>query len=115
MLLQVGRRMLVNGERLLTFKYDMMSGTEAVLDKRNDPLLNVTYDDLGRPLKWTPKGPFAPVSLVYDKYGLLQEWTWGNQKEDYIYDRAGRFEGTSYADGTKIIYSYKNSDSIKVR
>ena len=28
--------MIVNGEHILTFKYDMQSGTEAVVDKRGN-------------------------------------------------------------------------------
>ncbi|RXG62290.1 Teneurin-m, partial [Armadillidium vulgare] len=110
---QMGRKMRVNGEELLTFKYDLFSGTEAVINKGGNVLLNVTYDDLGRPLRWTPAEPFHSVSLKYDRYGLLQEWQWGEQKEDYIYDRAGRFEGITYADGSKITYSYKDLSSIK--
>lgn len=74
----------------------------------------MTYDDLGRPLKWTPIEPFEPVSLVYDRYGLLQEWTWGGLKEDYNYDRAGRFQGITFADGNEIVYSYKDIDNTKV-
>lgn len=112
--LQMGRKMSVNGEEILTFKYDLFSGTEAVVNKGGNTLLNVTYDDLGRPLRWTPAPPFYPVSLKYDIYGLLQEWKWGDQMEDYNYDRAGRFEGITYADGSKITYSYKDTFSIKV-
>ncbi|MCL4121473.1 UNVERIFIED_CONTAM: hypothetical protein GTU68_060354, partial [Idotea baltica] len=110
---KMGRKMRVNGEELLEFTYDLFSGTEAVINKEGTTLLNVTYDALGRPLSWTPAPPFHAVSLKYDRYGLLQDWRWGSQKEDYIYDRAGRFEGITYADGSKITYSYKDMSSIK--
>lgn len=110
----MGRKMRVNGEDLLTFKYDVFSRTEAVVSKQGITLLNVTYDDLGRPLRWTPTAPYAPVSLSYDRYGLLQEWKWGELREDYLYDHAGRFEGISYADRSKFTYSYKRISSIKV-
>nr|XP_027219710.1 LOW QUALITY PROTEIN: teneurin-m-like [Penaeus vannamei] len=110
---QVGRKMRVNGEDLLTFKYDLFTGTEAVLNEVGATLLNVTYDPLGRPLKWTPAQPFLPVQLKYNRFGQLEEWTWGDMREQYSYDRAGRYEGVTYADGTRVMYSFKDLSSVK--
>lgn len=106
--------MRVNGEDLLTFKYDLFTGTEAVLNEVGATLLNVTYDPLGRPLKWTPAQPFLPVQLKYNRFGQLEEWTWGDMREQYSYDRAGRYEGVTYADGTRVMYSFKDLSSVKV-
>ncbi|ROT60815.1 putative teneurin-m [Penaeus vannamei] len=105
--------MRVNGEDLLTFKYDLFTGTEAVLNEVGATLLNVTYDPLGRPLKWTPAQPFLPVQLKYNRFGQLEEWTWGDMREQYSYDRAGRYEGVTYADGTRVMYSFKDLSSVK--
>ena len=106
--------MRVNGEDLLTFKYDLSSQTEAVFNEAGSTLLNVTYDMVGRPLKWTPAQPFQPVELDYDRFGFLKTWIWGNMKEDYIYDRSGRLEGVKYADGSQITYFFKDMFSTKV-
>ncbi|XP_066954350.1 teneurin-m-like isoform X2 [Macrobrachium rosenbergii] len=110
---QVGRKMRVNGEDLLTFKYDLYTGTEAVLNEAGATLLNVSYDALGRPLRWSPAQPFLPVQLTYDRFGQLEHWSWGEMREDYAYDRNGRFEGVTFADGTKVTYSFKDLSSVK--
>lgn len=107
--------MKVNGEDLLTFKYDLLTGTEAVLNEAGASLLNVSYDALGRPLRWSPARPFLPVVMSYDRFGQLESWSWGDMKEDYTYDRNGRFEGVTYGDGTRIIYSFRDATSVKVR
>lgn len=53
--LQVGRKLRINGQNLLTLEYDRESKTMAVfLDDRLE-LLNVTYDRTARPVKWIPK------------------------------------------------------------
>ncbi|CAL4063225.1 unnamed protein product [Meganyctiphanes norvegica] len=110
---QVGRKMRVNGEDLLTFKYDIKTGTEAVLNKVGSTLLNVTYDVLGRPLRWSPGQPFLPVQLTYKRFGQLEQWSWGDMTETFTYDRAGRFEGIEYADGGKVTYFFKDMSSVK--
>ncbi|XP_050695509.1 teneurin-m-like isoform X5 [Eriocheir sinensis] len=110
---QVGRKMRVNGEDLLTFKYDLFTGTEAILNENGATLLNVSYDQLGRPLRYTPAQPFLPVTMSYDRYGQLAIWSWGDMKEEYAYNRNGRFEGVTYSDGIKVIYSFKDTSSVK--
>lgn len=106
--------MRVNGEDLLTFKYDLFTGTEAILNENGATLLNVSYDTLGRPLRYTPAQPFLPVTMSYDRYGQLAVWSWGDMKEEYTYNRNGRFEGVTYSDGSKVVYSFKDISSVKV-
>jgi hypothetical protein len=53
---QVGRRLRVNGENLLTTEYDRETGTVAVFkDDHVTELLNVTYDGTARPVRWGPR------------------------------------------------------------
>ena len=106
--------MRVNGEDLLTFKYDLFTGTEAILNENGATLLNVSYDQLGRPLYYNPAQPFLPVAISYDRLGQMASWSWGDMKEEYSYNRNGRFEGVTYSDGTKIVYSFKDANSVKV-
>lgn len=49
---QVGRKLRVNGENLLTMEYDRETGTVAVFMDDRVELLNVTYDRTARPVKW---------------------------------------------------------------
>lgn len=107
--------MLVNGENLLIIKYDKASATEAVFNHIGMSLMNVTYDPLGRPLRWHPSEPFLPVTVTYDRFGQLEQWTWGDQRETYTHDKDGRLDSVSYADGTKITYDYKDDQRLTVR
>jgi hypothetical protein len=53
---QVGRKLRVNGENLLTTEYDHETGTVAVFkDDHITELLNVTYDRTSRPVRWGPR------------------------------------------------------------
>ncbi|XP_050092501.1 teneurin-m isoform X3 [Anopheles aquasalis] len=111
-LTQVGRKLRVNGENLLTFEYekDTSSITVSVDDKTE--LLNVTYDKSSRPIAYRPQsGEYADVDLEYDRFGRLTSWKWGNLKEEYTFDRAGRLNEIKYGDGSSIVYAFKDTFS----
>ncbi|XP_021940923.1 teneurin-m isoform X3 [Zootermopsis nevadensis] len=107
---QVGRKLRVNGENLLTTEYDRETGTVAVfMDDRITELLNVTYDRTARPVKWGPRnGIFAGVELEYDRFSRLTSWKWGDLTESYVFDRAGRLSEIHYGDGSAMIYAFKD-------
>lgn len=108
--IQVGRKLRVNGENLLTLEYDRETGTVAAFmgdDKME--LLNVTYDRTARPIKWGPRnGIFAGVDLEYDRFSRLVRWSWGDLTEHYSFDRAGRLNEIKYSDGSSMIYAFKD-------
>ncbi|XP_053675682.1 teneurin-m [Anopheles nili] len=111
-LTQVGRKLRVNGENLLTFEYekDTSSITVSVDDKTE--LLNVTYDKSSRPIAYRPQsGEYADVDLEYDRFGRLTSWKWGNLKEEYTFDRAGRLNEIKYGDGSSIVYAFRDTVS----
>ena len=110
---QLGKRMRVNGENLLTVEYDKESLSEAVfMEDRAVQLVNITYDDMSRPVSWTP-GPsssFAAVQVSYDRFGQLAVWRQGaDMSEAYNYDRSGRLAEVVFADGNKLIYSFRDA------
>jgi len=53
--IQVDKKMRVNGENLLTIEYDRESKSEIIFIGDRVPILNVTFDPLGRPLRWLPR------------------------------------------------------------
>lgn len=108
---QLGKRMRVNGENLLTVEYDKESNTEAVfMEDRAVELLNITYDDMSRPVTWSPghSSSFASVELAYDRFGRLAQWRKGDMSEAYAYDRSGRLAQVLFNDGHKIVYSFRD-------
>lgn len=54
-MVQVGRKLRVNGENLLTLEYDRETASVAVFMDDRVELLNVTYDRTARPVKWGPR------------------------------------------------------------
>ncbi|XP_059482465.1 teneurin-m isoform X2 [Neocloeon triangulifer] len=107
---QIGRKLRVNGENLLTLEYDRGTGTVAVFMDDRVELLNITYDRLARPVKWGPSrnGVFDGVELEYDRFSRLSSWKRGDLSETYGFDRAGRLFEIRYGDGTAITYSFKD-------
>ncbi|XP_014486538.1 PREDICTED: teneurin-m isoform X2 [Dinoponera quadriceps] len=106
---QVGRKLRVNGEILLSLEYDRETNSVAVFMDDRVELLNVTYDRTARPVKWGPRnGIFAGVELEYDRFSRLTSWTWGDISETYGFDRAGRLYEIKYSDGTSMVYAFKD-------
>ncbi|XP_026326587.1 teneurin-m isoform X2 [Hyposmocoma kahamanoa] len=106
---QIGRKLRVNGENLLTLEYDRDSSTVAVFMDDKVELLNVTYDRTARPVKWGPRnGIFAEVELEYDRFNRLTRWSWGDLNETYGFDRAGRLHEIRYGDGSSLAYSFRD-------
>ncbi|KAL4707465.1 hypothetical protein ACJJTC_000109 [Scirpophaga incertulas] len=106
---QIGRKLRVNGENLLTLEYDRDSSTVAVFMDDKVELLNVTYDRTARPVKWGPRsGIFAEVELEYDRFNRLTRWSWGDLNETYVFDRAGRLHEIRYGDGSSLAYSFRD-------
>ncbi|KZC14038.1 Teneurin-2 [Dufourea novaeangliae] len=105
---QVGRKLRVNGDILLSLEYDRETNSVAVF-MEDVELLNVTYDRTARPIKWGPRnGIFADVELEYDRFSRLTSWAWGDISETYGFDRAGRLYEIKYSDGTSMIYAFKD-------
>nr|XP_029731873.1 teneurin-m isoform X7 [Aedes albopictus] len=108
-LTQVGRKLRVNGENLLTFEYEKDSSSITVSVDDKTELLNVTYDKSSRPIAYRPQsGEYADVDLEYDRFGRLISWKWGNLKEEYTFDRAGRLNEIKYGDDSSIVYAFKD-------
>ncbi|KAK0093016.1 hypothetical protein PV326_000107, partial [Microctonus aethiopoides] len=106
---QVGRKLRVNGDVLLSLEYDRETNTVAVFIDDRVELLNVTYDRNARPLKWSPRnGIFAGVDLEYDRFSRLTRWARGDISETYGFDRAGRLYEIKYSDGSAMVYAFKD-------
>ncbi len=111
-IVQLGKKMRVNGENLLTVEYDKESLTEAVfMEDRAVELLNITYDDMSRPISWVPgrSSSFAAVEVNYDRFGQLALWKQGDLSEAYNYDRSGRLAEVVFADGHKLVYTFRDA------
>ncbi|XP_054085510.1 teneurin-m isoform X2 [Zeugodacus cucurbitae] len=106
---QVGRKLRVNGDNVLTLEYDRDAQSVVVLVDDKQELLNVTYDRTARPVSFRPQsGDYADVDLEYDRFGRLVSWKWGVLQEAYTFDRNGRLNEIKYGDGSSMVYAFKD-------
>lgn len=106
---QVGKKLRINGENIVSLEFERESGTVAAFIDEHIELLNITYDVAGRPFKWGPRNKiYSEVELTYDRFSRLSVWRWGDLKEMYGYDRAGRLCEIRYADGKSTLYVFKD-------
>lgn len=52
---QVGKKLRINGENIVSLEFDRDSGTVAAFIDEHIELLNITYDVAGRPFRWGPR------------------------------------------------------------
>lgn len=106
---QVGRKLRINGENILTLEYDRDTSSVVVFADDKIQLINVTYDRTSRPISFKPQsGEYAEVNLEYDRFGRFSSWKWNDLQESYTFDRAGRLNEIKYGDGSSIVYSFKD-------
>ncbi|KAH8318477.1 hypothetical protein KR067_003830 [Drosophila pandora] len=106
---EVGRKLRVNGDNVLTLEYDRETQSVVVLVDDKQELLNVTYDRTSRPISFRPQsGDYADVDLEYDRFGRLVSWKWGVLQEAYSFDRNGRLNEIKYGDGSTMVYAFKD-------
>ncbi|XP_055907187.1 teneurin-m isoform X3 [Eupeodes corollae] len=106
---QVGRKLRVNGDNVLTLEYDRDTSSVVVFVDDKQELLNVTYDRTARPVSFKPQsGDYADVDLEYDRFGRLVSWKWGTLQEAYTFDRSGRLNEIKYGDGSSMVYAFKD-------
>lgn len=112
---KVGKKLRINGENLLTIEYDKETSSVSVFMDDKVELLNVSYDKSARPIKFGLRnGIFKEVELEYDRFSRLSKWQWGELSEKYEFDRAGRLNEIKYADGSSLIYTFKDMFSSLV-
>ncbi|XP_065289509.1 teneurin-m isoform X2 [Dermacentor albipictus] len=105
-IMQVGRKLKVNGDNLLAIEFDRQQYSETLYDRNQLALLTVRYDSLGHPLSWQPTQNVTSVTLEYDRFGRLIRWERGQLSEKYSFDIRGRLADVRYADGSGIMYKY---------
>nr|CAD7401782.1 unnamed protein product [Timema cristinae] len=118
---QVGRKLRVNGENLLTTEYDRETGTVAVFMDDRVELLNVTYDRTARPVKWGPRaGRLSEIrygdgsAMIYafkDMFSSLPLKVSTPRGSDYLlqYDEAGALQSLTTPRGHIHAFSLQTS------
>lgn len=49
---------------------------------------------------------------MYDRYGRLSSWQWGEMGEEYTYDHKGFLTEIKYEDDTSFRYTYSENSLV---
>ncbi len=108
----IRKMMSVNGDTLLTVYYDKLQRREVLYAGSKRELLEVRYDSSSRPIHWDPRvAGFATVKQGYDRFGRLQQWSWGDVIEQYEYDKSGRLERVILGDKPILRYHFPDTET----
>ncbi|XP_055602719.1 teneurin-a [Uranotaenia lowii] len=103
------REIWVNQTRALRIDYEHLQNREVFINKNDEVMLTVLYDQSGLPISYYPGGEashFFPLNVSYDRFNRIEGWQWGPAELKYNYDMSGLLsEVTSQQDGI-ISYSY---------
>ena len=66
---------------------------------------------MSRSISWSPicSSSFAGVEVSYDRFGQLALWKEGDLSESDNYERSGRLAEVVFADGSKLVYSFRDA------
>ncbi|XP_038105737.1 teneurin-a isoform X4 [Culex quinquefasciatus] len=103
------REIWVNNSRTIRIDYEQLQNREVYMNKYDDIILSVLFDQSGLPISYYPGGEtsrFFPLNMTYDRFNRVEGWQWGPAELKYNYDMNGLLsEITSQQDGI-ISYSY---------
>ncbi|XP_055616662.1 teneurin-a isoform X3 [Toxorhynchites rutilus septentrionalis] len=103
------REIWVNNTQTLRIDYEQLQNREIFMNKYDEIILTVLYDQSGLPVSYYPgseTSSFFPLNITYDRFNRVEGWQWGPAELRYNYDMNGLLaEVTSQQDGI-ISYSY---------
>ncbi|XP_030066133.1 teneurin-1 [Microcaecilia unicolor] len=100
------RRLRAHNRNLLSIDFDHVNRTGKIYDDHRKFTLQIFYDQIGRPIQWSPSSKYNEVNVTYSHSGLvtyIQRGTWNEKME---YDTNGKIVSRTWADGKIWSYTY---------
>ncbi|XP_005995616.1 teneurin-1 [Latimeria chalumnae] len=100
------RRLRSHNRNLLSIDFDHSTRMGKIYDDHRKFTLQILYDQMGRPILWSPNSKYNEVNVTYSASGLvtnIQRGTWSERRE---YDQSGRMLSRTWADGKIWSYTY---------
>ncbi|XP_064184438.1 teneurin-1-like isoform X1 [Anguilla rostrata] len=97
------RRLRAHNRNLLSIDFDQATRVGKIYDDHRKFTLRILYDQMGRPIIWSPSSKYNEVNVSYAATGLVTSIQRGNWSEKLEYDN-GRVVSRTWANGK--IWSY---------
>nr|XP_006632818.2 PREDICTED: teneurin-1 isoform X1 [Lepisosteus oculatus]XP_015206937.1 PREDICTED: teneurin-1 isoform X1 [Lepisosteus oculatus]XP_015206938.1 PREDICTED: teneurin-1 isoform X1 [Lepisosteus oculatus] len=97
------RRLRAHNRNLLSIDFDQATRVGKIYDDHRKFTLRILYDQMGRPILWSPSSKYNEVNVTYSPAGLVTNIQRGNWSEKIEYEN-GRIISRTWANGK--IWSY---------
>ncbi|XP_066570780.1 teneurin-1 [Amia ocellicauda] len=97
------RRLRAHNRNLLSIDFDQATRVGKIYDDHRKFTLRILYDQMGRPILWSPSSKYNEVKVSYSPAGLVTNIQRGNWSERLEYEN-GRIVSRTWANGK--IWSY---------
>ncbi|KAI4886913.1 hypothetical protein NFI96_030427, partial [Prochilodus magdalenae] len=99
------RRLRAHNRNLLSIDFDPATRMGKIYDDHRKFTLRILYDQLGRPILWSPSSKYNEVNVTYSAAGLVTNIQRGNWSERLEYDN-GRVVSRAWVNGKIWSYSF---------
>ncbi|XP_076878792.1 teneurin-1-like isoform X2 [Brachyhypopomus gauderio] len=99
------RRLRAHNRNLLSIDFDQATRVGKIYDDHRKFTLRILYDQLGRPILWSPSSKYNEVNVTYSATGLVTNIQRGNWSERLEYDN-GRVVSRAWVNGKIWSYSF---------
>ncbi|XP_017559200.1 teneurin-1 [Pygocentrus nattereri] len=99
------RRLRAHNRNLLSIDFDQATRVGKIYDDHRKFTLRILYDQLGRPILWSPSSKYNEVNVTYSAAGLITNIQRGNWSERLEYDN-GRVVSRAWVNGKIWSYSF---------
>ncbi|KAG8234383.1 hypothetical protein J437_LFUL015147, partial [Ladona fulva] len=105
----------VNSTRVLCIELEQATSRETLLDWEEAPLVTVQYDPISNlPMAWIPSPALqaSPLNITYDRFSRVSGWQWGDESEQYTYERHGLLSEIYSPEDGKTQFSYNDMNLV---
>ena len=103
----------INGDVILTFRYNHDDSSQTILNKKREEVLTVRYDSGGRVIQFLPRSPTEGVNLTFNQLGQLVQWTYGDRHVVRGYDnKTGHLVERKLANKAIYRYLYRSGNKV---
>ncbi|KPM11227.1 teneurin-3-like protein, partial [Sarcoptes scabiei] len=108
-LTSIGRKLKLNSNIILSVEFEKDSNQQTVLDHSNRQILQISYDQVSRPIKFVSNHNLTSVAMEYDRFGRLSTWKRGHLSLQVDYDLKGRVLSVKHGDGALTEFKYADT------
>ncbi|KAI1902722.1 hypothetical protein AGOR_G00018940 [Albula goreensis] len=105
------RRLRAHNRNLLSIDFDKATRMGKIYDDHRKFTLRIHYDQMGRPIVWSPSSKYNEVNVTYSPTGLVTSIQRGNWSERLQYE-SGRIVSRTWANGKIWSYTFQEKSVL---